>query len=128
MLLSSGSSGFAKNRLQHEGILPNETLIALHVLNMIEELLRLPRDVNRSSSITLRNSWIQPEFGTLKVNTDVTFLEGKFDIEILVRNHLGISILAKFVPRNRWFVINYGKLVGVIEGYTVDWTNLRSCL
>lgn len=53
----------------------------------------------------------------MKINTDVTFAERKIGIGILIQNHLGIPLLAKFVPPAGSFSLDYGEFLDIIRGY-----------
>lgn len=53
----------------------------------------------------------------LKINNDATFTKAKMGIHILIRNHLGVHIFAKAVPRQVSFLVDYGELLSIIEGY-----------
>lgn len=46
-------------------------------------------------------------------------LEGKFGIRILIHNHMGIPLLAKFVPRNGSFAMDYKEILDITESYSV---------
>lgn len=45
------------------------------------------------------------------------FLEKKNSFDILVRNHLGIPLLAKVILCLGFFKVDYGKPLAIIEGY-----------
>lgn len=62
------------------------------------------------------NKWTPPDSSTLKINTGVAFVEGKISIGILIRNHLGVPLLAKVVPRYGSFLVDFGEL-GIKKGY-----------
>lgn len=51
----------------------------------------------------------------LKINTTMAFSEDKIGIGIIVRNHLGILLLAKFIPRPDSFSVDYGEFQVIIE-------------
>lgn len=109
--------------LKYKGIRSNEASISLQTLNMCAEFLNLCRSVICSASITpqlpLQSSWMPPEYRTLMVNNDVAFSKGKVGISILVCNHLGIPLIEKSIPHNGCTAIDYGEILGIIEGYTV---------
>lgn len=78
---------------------------------MKEEYLSLsPCEGSHFSSLTMTtmlNKWTLLDYGTLIINTDVAFLEGSIGIAILVRNHLGIPLLAKVVPHFGCYSVDY---------------------
>lgn len=49
----------------------------------------------------------------------MAFSENKIDIGI-VRNHLGIHLLAKCIPGHGHFSFDFGKLLGTIESYMIS--------
>lgn len=55
----------------------------------------------------------------MKVNIDVVFFDETMDIGIIVRKYLVISLLAEAIPPEGQYVIDYGKLLGIIEGCTM---------
>lgn len=65
------------------------------------------------------DKWILPDYGTLKINTNVAFIEGKTSIGIIVRNHPGIPLLTKAIPRLGCYSVDYGEILGIIERYSV---------
>lgn len=50
---------------------------------------------------------------------DVAFRNGELSIGMIIRNHLGISLLARSIPRLDNYVIDYGELLGISKGYIV---------
>lgn len=56
-------------------------------------------------------------FKILKVDTNVTLLQ--IDIGILVRNNLGIQLLAKVLLRIGYFIVKYDELIDTIERYVI---------
>lgn len=90
---------------------------------MVEEYFHLSENAFCTSSLILlipmKNKWAPPEVGTLKANTNAVFAGGKIVIGILIHNHLGIPLLVKSVPCAGIYSIDYGDLVGIIEGYSV---------
>lgn len=77
-------------------------MIAFQVLHLSEESLKLPQNSISSSmlphSISSPRIWKPPDHHILKVNTYVAYFESKIGIGILVRNHLGIPLIAKCIP------------------------------
>ncbi|KAI5680817.1 hypothetical protein M9H77_02044 [Catharanthus roseus] len=74
---------YAWNKLMHEGSCSSESLIAHQALQYYEELQKLHKRLEPS---------IQ---GTLKVNTGVAVVESRIGIGIIVRNYLGILLIAE---------------------------------
>lgn len=65
----------------------------------------------------METRWLPSTYEVLKINTDVASLDSKFDIGIQIYNHLNIPLLVKFVLCNGSYVVGYGELWGIIEGY-----------
>lgn len=53
--------------------------------------------------------WKPPDIGILEVNMNMDFFGGKIGIGIIIRNHLRISLLAKYIPRpgRLWLIIGH---------------------
>ncbi|KAI5670611.1 hypothetical protein M9H77_10975 [Catharanthus roseus] len=81
---------YARNKLKHKGTTFFEATITLQALNMTEEYSALP-----------------PNYGTLKINTDVAFLKDKIGIGVIIRNHMGIPLLAKAIPQHGCFSMEF---------------------
>lgn len=56
-----------------------------------------------SAMAPMKMTFIPLEYGTLKINIDATFANGKLGRGILIRNSLGIPILAKVVLNKEIF-------------------------
>lgn len=66
-----------------------------------------------------RATWKPPDSRYLKVNTDTAFSNHKIGIEILVRNHLGIPLIAKAPHIKADFTVDYRELIGIIKSYVL---------
>lgn len=86
---------------------------------MTTEYLTLDQHPENLSSLSIFDSlrifWAPLYYGTLKINTDAAFLEGTIGLGILIRNHLGIPVLAKAIP---WSVIFFW----ILENF---WVSLK---
>lgn len=80
------------------------------MINLSEEFLKFTSSVDITHEfISTTHSfqrWIPPNRGFLKVKIDVSFSSGKMNVGILVRNHLGVPLLAKAIPRARHFDVD----------------------
>lgn len=56
-----------------------------------------------------------PDLAIFTINTDVAFSEDKISIEIIIRNHLGIFLLAKCIPRPSHFSVDYDELLALLN-------------
>lgn len=65
----------------------------------------------------LVQKWTSPDFGTLKINTDIAFSKDKIGIRIITRNHMDIPLLAEAIPRNSNYYVKFGELLDIFEGY-----------
>lgn len=63
--------------------------------------------------------WLSPESGTLKVNTGVAVVESRIGIGIIVRNYLGILLIAEALTCEGRFSSEYGEFLGIIKDYVV---------
>lgn len=71
-----------------------------------------------TSLAPLQVKWILPGHGVIKINTYIAFGEGKIGIGFLsgiIWVHILIIIQA--VPRDGNYALDYGELLGIIEGY-----------
>lgn len=57
------------------------------------------------TSSPLIQKWFLSNYGTLKINTDITFLKDK--ISIGIRNHMNIPLLARTVPQHGSFFVDF---------------------
>lgn len=71
---------------------------------------------NFLAMIPIHKTWITPKYGILKINTHDAFVNGKVG-NILIRNSLSILNLAKAIPQQGRFSMDYGEFLGIIEGY-----------
>lgn len=80
---------------------------------MVEEFLAVAQHIGNhlnfsvfdSCAKEMDSSW----YGTLKIDTDVGFSDGKIDIDVLIINHLSVPFfLAKVVPRYESFFVDFG--------------------
>lgn len=53
------------------------------------------------------------------MNTDKVFTKYKIGIGTIVHNHPGIPLLAKALPCQGRFTIDYGELIGIIKGFVL---------
>lgn len=109
-----------------------KSIIKFQPLNITEEFLNLSHNLAKANNISASTPLIQKqaplEYEIPKVNTDVTLSSVKINIGLLVRNHLGIPLLAKVMPRIGNFQIDYREFSGVIEEYIVESTSVRNQL
>lgn len=70
---------------------------------MIKEFLSVAQHSGLNTNLSILDpmlkKWTPTDSGALKINTNVTFSEGKIGIGIFIRNHLGVPLFAKVVPR-----------------------------
>lgn len=101
-LLQSNLSGMLETN-SYEGTTFSEATIALQPFIMTEEYLALCQHTGNqtiySSLVPIYKNWTPPNYGTLKINSDDAFIEGKIGISIFIRNHLDIPVLAKAITR-----------------------------
>lgn len=89
-----------RNRLQHESNCSNPTSIALQAMDLMEEYMNqqhLSSYLVQSTGPSLR-ILMPSDPGILKINTNVSFTDGKIGIGILIRNDLSIPLMAKSLP------------------------------
>lgn len=114
----------ARNRLQHEREYSKKSSISLQEINLSKEFLKLTSSVNVTHAFIFPahsfQKWIPHNPGFLKANTDISFTLVKIGIGTLVRNHLGVPLLAKAIPRVGHFDVDYRELLGIIEGYSAE--------
>lgn len=94
---------YARNKLFHDGNCSSENLIVVHALSLSEEYMKINLTYHSSLIVHSTGSfpriWKPPNPGDWKSNTDVSFSKGNIGIDILVRTHLEIPLLAKALPR-----------------------------
>lgn len=66
--------------------------------------------------------WKYPNPRNLKIDIDVSFDKGKIGIDIVIRNHFNIPLLAKALPYLGRFYVDYSELLRIIEGYIASST------
>ncbi|KAI5648255.1 hypothetical protein M9H77_34260 [Catharanthus roseus] len=104
---------YARNKLRHDGSCSSAHQIAIQTLHFVKEYKSLHHQSVHS------NIWKAPKFDYLKINTDISFSENKISIGILVRNNLGIHVLARALHHIKCFTVDYGEPIGIIEGYVI---------
>lgn len=61
-----------------------------------------------------------PDYGSLKINTDVTFKEAKVNNDIIIRNHIGIPL---FTKANHELEVTLLILGSILEIFQTDQTH-----
>lgn len=94
-------------------------LIATQFFHLANEYKLLPDHFDssiRSNPPSLeRRFWKPHDPRYLKVNIDIAFFKYKIGTGILVRNHLRISVLAKALPCQGRFTMNYREFISIIS-------------
>ncbi|KAI5657542.1 hypothetical protein M9H77_26335 [Catharanthus roseus] len=92
-----------ENKLMQEGTTYSKATIALKALNMTEEYLALVRQIGNQPGILTSYNWYM----------------------YIIRNHLGIPLLAKAVLQHDSFFVEFDELLSIIEEWYDDPSQIR---
>lgn len=97
-------------KLCHDGYYPSAHQIAMQTLRFAEEYKSLHHQSVHSNRVShpssVQRMWKAPKLGYLNINTNINFFESKIGIGILVRNFLGMPLLARALPHIERFTVN----------------------